>query len=245
VRAIHLVVLAGVLAGCGGLGGPSTNAVLRATVEVEYVSMDTTLGFVPGALEYGHQPWFSHPVEFSIWTDDWVQRVSLYDHYETDGSEFVAAQDAVLTEHLLSDEGASGGDIVFDVGLLNAGEHTFSLSIPVHLEPSPAVGDALQPEDRMLTVDFVYDVYWAETPLDEFCARADQVLRANTVRFSPEAFLEAGSGVLTAAQLDSFEKASDYFEAEKRLGHTDPNPFFDLVEEICNVSYTDRWEAFS
>lgn len=231
------------MAGCGGLGRPGNDAALRTTVEVDYLSVDTPLEFVPGALEYGLDPWASHDVELSIWTDDWVQRFAIYDRYTVDGGRLMPADGASLSELVVSDAGPFGAEFAVEVPGLDLGEHRFTLELHVHLEPAPAIGDALEAEDRVVSVDFVYDVYWADSPLDEFCATADQLLRG-TNHFSPEAFIEAGAGVLSSDQMAGFEGAASYYHEEAERMHLDPNPIFDLVEDVCDVSYGERWEAF-
>jgi hypothetical protein len=124
------------------------------------------LVFRPGDVEFGTDVWASHTVEFEIATDDWIQHVSLHDRYVIDGSELVPAAGAEDHEYMLSDEGPFGGAFDVDIGELAEGDHRVSLSVPLSLEPSPAVGDVLDPKDLNLTVDLVYHVWTESADID-------------------------------------------------------------------------------
>lgn len=148
--------------GCGASGSDnSAGDVLRVAATVDYGSEDSTLILRPGDVELGTELWASQTVEFEIATDDWIQHLSLHDKYEVDGSELVPASDAENQDYSLSDQGPFGGSFQVDIPELPEGDHPVSLSIPLSLEPSPAVGDALEPRDTTLAVQLVYHV-WSE-----------------------------------------------------------------------------------
>lgn len=151
------------IASCGVWGtGESGEDVLRVAATVDYVSEDSTLVFRPGDVEFGTEVWASQTVEFEIATDDWIQHLSLHDRYVVDGSELVPTPDSEKHEYSLSDQGPFGGSFQVEVPELSEGDHSVSLSIPLSLEPSPAVGDALEPREMTLAIDLVYHV-WAES----------------------------------------------------------------------------------
>jgi hypothetical protein len=83
-----------------------------------------------------------------------------------EGSELVPAPDAENHEFSLSDQGPFGGSFQVDVPELPEGDHPVSLSIPLSLEPSPAVGDALEPRDMTLAIDLVYHVWTEPADID-------------------------------------------------------------------------------
>lgn len=161
--AIH-IVLAGLVAACGGVR--VGDVVLRAAVTVDYQSQDSTLVFRPGDLEFGSDVWATHPVEFEISTDDWIQHLSLYDRYVVEESELVPAQGASVHDYTLSDEGFFGGTFDVEVGELSEGNHRAELSVAISLEPPARHTDLLTPRDVTMTIDLVYHVWTESTDTD-------------------------------------------------------------------------------
>lgn len=223
----------------------STGGILGAVVTIEPSDVEL-LKFRPGPIEVGGDPWLTHTVTVDVATDAYVQTVTLADRYVVDGSNLVPAPGSVETEHIISDETTPGEtSFVVEGGQLSEGEHSYTLAVPVHFEPKPEHADQFSPGDVTLEVVFSYDVFRAESVLAVWCVRADQLLWGDA-DFSPEAFAEEGEGILTPEQVAAFEQAAVEFneEAETNL-HQDPSRFFDLVEEICDVSYQERWEGWA
>ena len=150
------------------------------------------------------------------------------------------------TEHVISNQTTPGETgFVIELDEMPEGEHSFTMAVPLHIEPRPEHENQFEPDDLTLQVVFTYEVFRAESELAVWCVRADQLLW-NDSEFSPESFAEEGQGILTPAQVAAFEEAAVAFneEVETNLAW-DPNQFFDLVEEICGVSYPERWIAYS
>lgn len=220
------------------------DGMLHAIVTVDYQTDDTTLEIITGPLDFKGVPWASHDVEFRIWTDGYIQDVGFYDKYRISGMDLVPTSGATLQTYRLSDRGPFGGSFQIEVPQMQEGESRISFSVPIHLSPSRDNG--LSAKDTVLTVDFVYQVFWAESPLVAYCARADQLLWQNTDTFSPESFISEGAGVLSPEQIAQFEQAvEDYNDEVTSNLHWDPSDFFDLIEEICDVEYPERWQAIS
>jgi len=245
-RLLPLIAISGlVVAACGNGATAGQEAELRATVDVEYLDLEATLVLRPGELRYGSEPWISHQVAVDIGTDDFVQTFVIFDRYLVEGSELVPAPGAEKREYTLWDE--DPGSATFEVmvpGELEVGEHRVRLELPVHLEASYPGATRDDDRETIQTVEFVYEVFRAESPLVTFCAQADQLLW-EIDPFSPQEFLEIGEGVLTPDQIARFEEAIRVYEEKAADQLWDPNDFFDLIEEICDVKYKERWMAMA
>lgn len=199
--------------------------------------------FRPGELSYGAEPWISHQVAVDIGTDDSVQTFVIFDRYLVEDSELVPAPGAEEREYTLWDAGSATFEVIVP-GELEVGEHRVRLKLPVHLKASYPGATREDDGETIQTVEFVYEVFRAESPLVTFCARADQLLWERSP-FTPQKFLEIGEGVLTPDQAARFEEAIRVYEEKAADQLWDPNDFFDLIEEICDVKYEERWMAMA
>ncbi|MGF1618556.1 MAG: hypothetical protein ACFCU2_12235 [Acidimicrobiia bacterium] len=245
-RASKFSVVAGIViaaVGCAdhGSGSEGDDDSLRATAGIEYLSHDVTLEFKSGVLEFGSDPWARHEVSVAIATDDYIQYLTLFDLYVIDGKTIAPATKAVSTEFALSDEN-TGISFAIDVQPLSPGIHNFEMSIPVRLEPQPRNAGSVEPDEIVMEIEFVYDVFLETSPLVTYCARADQLLTEGSIEFSPDLIIEAGADALGADQISRLESARGRFQATLDEQATiDPNEFFDLIEEFCDVNYPERW----
>ena len=244
-RTLALVaVLALILAACGGGATAGQKGELRATVEVEYPGLPENLEFRPGEMQYGPDTWATHQVAIQSYYDGRIQTFSLFNRYRVRSGELVPAPGAERQEYRIFD-GREWG--TFRVEILEAppvGTLRARLAVPIHIEPFGPERASVTEEDITLTVEFVYEVFWAETPLVAFCARADQLLW-ETSPFTPQKFIEVGEGVLTPDQVARFEEAIQVYKERAARLELNPNDFFDLVEEICDAKYNKRWIAMA
>lgn len=245
-RASKFSALVGItlaLIGCAdpGSGSNGDDDPIRAIVSIEHDSEDFTLEFKPGLLEFGSDPWAHHDVSVSIATDEYTQHLTLHDRYVIDGGTIAPAADAPTTEFALSDQ-SSEATFAVDVQALSPGVHNFAMSIPVRLESSPRNAGSMDPEEIVVEIEFIYDVFLESSPLVTYCARADQLLTKGSIDFSPDVLVEEGAEALTPQQTSRMEAALESFDSKLADQATiDPNEFFDLIEEFCGVSYPERW----
>lgn len=213
IRFAAVAGMAALITGCGVLGiGQSDESVLRVAATVDHQPQESPLVFRPGEVEFGNDVWASHKVEFEISTDDWVQHLSLHDRYVIDGSELVPAGDAETREYTLSDQEPYGGSFEVDLPELPGGDHPVSLSIPLSLEPSPAVGDALEPRDMTLTIDVVYHVWTEPANTDPEFPTVEELKAADIeTRQDLGEFMSCGGGVM-AFHHTPVDDASDALE---------------------------------
>ncbi len=244
-RASNFSAIVGIViavVGCADPGSaPGEGDPLRATVSIEYLSHDFPLEFKPGAIEFGKDPWATHEVSVSIATDEYTQYVTLHDRYVIDGKTLAPAAEAVPTEYAIFDESTGAGFDV-DVGILSPGIHSFAMSVPIRLEPQPRNAGSVEPDEIVMEIEFVYDVFHETSPLVTYCARADQLLMKSSIEFSPDLLIEQGADSLAPEQISRLESARGRFESTLAAQATiDPHEFFDLIEEFCDVSYPERW----
>lgn len=123
------------------------------------------------------------------------------------------------------------------------GEHRATLILPVHLEPDEGLEDLYEPRDTTVEMELSYEVFWAN-PVELYCARADQLLSTD-IGFDADLFIEAGVEALSDEQLAGVETAHSEFRASSPSGDINPGPFFDAIEEICDVTYREGWRTFA
>lgn len=245
-RLLALIAISGlIVAACGDGATAGREGELRATVEMEYLDIEPTLVFRPGELRYASNPWVIHEVVVDIGTDDFVQTFVIFDRYLVQDSELVPGSGAEKREFTLWDEGPMSATLEVVVPEeLPEGEHRVRLDIPVHLEASYPGATRADDRETIQTVEFVYEVFRAESPLVTFCARADQILWERSP-FTPQKFIDIGEDVLSPDQIVRFEEAIRIYEEKAANQLFDPNDFFDLIEEICDVEYKERWMAMA
>ena len=134
------------------------------------------------------------------------------------------------------------GALEFDIQALSPGVHNFAMTIPVRLEPSPRDTGSVESSETVMEIEFVYDVFLETSPLVTYCARADQLLTEGSIEFSPDLLIEEAADALAAEQISRLESARERFESKLADQATiDPDEFFDLIEEFCELSYPERW----
>jgi hypothetical protein len=235
------IVIAVVGCADAGTGAGGDDDPLRATVTIEYLSHDFTLEFKPGVLEFGSDPWARHEVAVQIATDGYIQHVTLHDQYLIDGGAIAQKSGSLPTEYVLSDERPTAS-FAIDVEPLSVGIHRVAMLVPIRLEPQPRNAGSVESDQIVMEIEFVYDVFIETSPLVTYCARADQLLTNSSMNFSPDHLIQQGADALGPEQISRLEAARGRFEATLAAQATiDPDEFFDLIEEFCDVSYPERW----
>lgn len=234
------IALAVTLIACGSpdSGGTGTGP-LRATVAVDYLEGDPTIELRPERIVFGQDRWATHDVTFAIWTDDYVQHFSLHDSYVLEDGSLVPTDDTD-TDYVLSDDGPLEGSFTVHMGELSPGENRATLEFPVRLEIKPEHRGQIEPREYTFRADLVYDVYRADSPMTIFCTEADHLLSSET-RFNTGDFLDAARRALDQEPFQRVEDAATRYEEGVTNGIWNPNEFFDLTEELCDVTYDERW----
>lgn len=217
-----------------------SNRPLAAVVTVR-VESDDALWFRPGVLRIGSGPWASHDVTVDITTDDLIQTVWLYDRYVVEAAALVPAPGAVEGAHELWDAQPTASFEVL-VPEMSPGEHRVTLSVPALREPIPGLEELYDLEERSVSVLLTYDVFRGDSK-HLFCARADQMLQSPQ-DFDAELLVMSGEELLDGEDKTQLENASQVFSGQPG-DDVDPGPFFDAVEDICAVTYRERWFQFN
>lgn len=79
-----------------------------------------------------------------------------------------------------------------------------------------------------------------DSALVAFCEEADNLL-ASSDTFSAERFVTTADKTLDRDRAAEFVAAANRYDDEASAGSWDPREFFDLTEEICDITYRERW----
>lgn len=221
--------------------------LLRALVTVQDSSTEQFLRFSPGPMRFDVESWAGHELEIELATDEVLPMFSLSEAYSiNEDGQIRPSPTAGTDDYALSDVEVKTPSIRIDLQPLTEGRHVVALSIPVRLEPNPRFDHGIEAFDTVVQVDLIYEVFFADSELDFYCARADQLLWYDTFRFDASSFATEGTGILTNPQVASLEEAGERFEQLVQTNSEwNPDEIFDLIEDICDVTYDERWHAIS